>query len=360
MLDEADRLLGNAYHHWVRALIHSSHKISATSNLGLSSSALLPRSVSQVSSDDGNQSFESSLLFPPLNQPIQRLLFSATLTDNPSKLALLGIRNPIIIRALPFEKTSEVSVNDNNCNINNNTVKSIDKSHSAGDSISYSLPATLTEAICTCDTQRRPLILAALLAEALGVYTGYNNMIHPNSCVEGPSMCLVFSSSVETTHRLCLLLQIMNGQLEYGNSTSESTGTLFGGYVAEMSRLVRAEEREKVMTAAANGQVKVLVSSDHMARGIDLPNVRLVINYDPPTNSRTYVHRAGRTARANRSGHCITMLKIGQIGSFRKIRSTIVSKEGIEPGKCKPRKEGEVALSTSYKRALKLLPNFLK
>jgi superfamily II DNA/RNA helicase len=74
------------------------------------------------------------------------------------------------------------------------------------------------------------------------------------------------------------------------------------------------------MDACRAGTVAVLVSSDHMTRGIDLPNIRLVVNYDPPKHVKTYVHRAGRTARALRSGHCVTLLNVGQLGSFKKLR----------------------------------------
>ena len=62
-----------------------------------------------------------------------------------------------------------------------------------------------------------------------------------------------------------------------------------------------------------------------MARGIDLSNINLVINYDPPKFARSYVHRAGRTARAGKDGHCLTMLKFGQVSTFKGIRSEISS-----------------------------------
>ena len=64
-----------------------------------------------------------------------------------------------------------------------------------------------------------------------------------------------------------------------------------------MSRLLRAGDRESLMQEARDGGIKVLVSSDQLARGIDLPNIRFVINYDAPKYTKTYVHRVGRTAR---------------------------------------------------------------
>ena len=54
--------------------------------------------------------------------------------------------------------------------------------------------------------------------------------------------------------------------------------------------------------------MQVLVSSDAMTRGMDVEGVRNVINYDMPAYIKTYIHRAGRTARAGQSGRCFTLL----------------------------------------------------
>jgi hypothetical protein len=101
--------------------------------------------------------------------------------------------------------------------------------------------------------------------------------------------------------------------------------SFFGGHVLEMSRLVGSQVRERTMSLARAGRVRVIVSSDHMARGIDLANVDLVINYDPPKHARTYVHRVGRTARAGRAGHAVTLVKKGQLGVFENMRKLVDS-----------------------------------
>lgn len=54
------------------------------------------------------------------------------------------------------------------------------------------------------------------------------------------------------------------------------------------------------------GKTNVLVATDVAARGIDIPNVDLVIQLEPPTESESYIHRAGRTARAGKAGKVIT------------------------------------------------------
>jgi ATP-dependent RNA helicase DDX51/DBP6 len=53
----------------------------------------------------------------------------------------------------------------------------------------------------------------------------------------------------------------------------------------------------------------VLIATDAMTRGMDVEGIRNVINYDMPSYVKTYIHRAGRTARAGLSGSCFTMLR---------------------------------------------------
>lgn len=56
-----------------------------------------------------------------------------------------------------------------------------------------------------------------------------------------------------------------------------------------------------------------LIVTDAATRGVDLPETACVVNYDAPTQGRTYAHRAGRTARAGRDGTCLTLLRRNQV-----------------------------------------------
>ena len=61
------------------------------------------------------------------------------------------------------------------------------------------------------------------------------------------------------------------------------------------------------------GDIQVLVSSDAMTRGMDVDGVTNVINYDIPAYIKTYIHRAGRTARAGKAGRCFTLLRKDEV-----------------------------------------------
>lgn len=82
------------------------------------------------------------------------------------------------------------------------------------------------------------------------------------------------------------------------------------------------QERDEVMYEFKSGQRDVLVATDIVARGIDIDDISMVINYDVPHDAEDYVHRIGRTARADRDGIAITfvsdkdMYAFGQIESF--------------------------------------------
>ena len=68
-----------------------------------------------------------------------------------------------------------------------------------------------------------------------------------------------------------------------------------------------------------SGQIDVLVATDIVARGIDIDDIAMVINYDVPHDAEDYVHRIGRTARADRDGAAITFVSDLDIAAFKDI-----------------------------------------
>ncbi|MCQ2342523.1 MAG: DEAD/DEAH box helicase [Paludibacteraceae bacterium] len=79
------------------------------------------------------------------------------------------------------------------------------------------------------------------------------------------------------------------------------------------------KERDEVMLDFRNGKVDVLVATDIVARGIDIDDIPLVINYDVPHDAEDYVHRIGRTARAENLGKAVTFVSPDDQRYFHKI-----------------------------------------
>lgn len=82
-------------------------------------------------------------------------------------------------------------------------------------------------------------------------------------------------------------------------------------------------EREEVLRLFRNHNVNVLVATDIIARGIDIENIDLVINYDVPRDAEDYVHRIGRTARAQHEGEAYTLINEREMADFHRIEQLI-------------------------------------
>jgi superfamily II DNA/RNA helicase len=100
--------------------------------------------------------------------------------------------------------------------------------------------------------------------------------------------------------------------------------------------------RNRTLQSLRRGQVKVLVATDVAARGIDVPNITHVVNYDLPKFPEDYVHRIGRTGRAGRNGLAISLVNhaeamhVRRIERFTKQPIPVDVVEGFEPKKSAP------------------------
>lgn len=74
------------------------------------------------------------------------------------------------------------------------------------------------------------------------------------------------------------------------------------------------------------GRINILVATDIVARGIDIDDIRLVINFDVPHDSEDYVHRIGRTARANNDGVALTFISEKEQSNFKSMRTFLKKK----------------------------------
>ncbi|MEV3912570.1 DEAD/DEAH box helicase [Streptomyces canus] len=99
-------------------------------------------------------------------------------------------------------------------------------------------------------------------------------------------------------------------------------------------------QRTRTLAQFKDGQVTVLVATNVAARGLHVDDLDLVVNVDPPTDAKDYLHRAGRTARAGESGKVVTLVLSGQ----RRETSRVMAEAGIKPTVTKVR-SGEAELS---------------
>lgn len=93
--------------------------------------------------------------------------------------------------------------------------------------------------------------------------------------------------------------------------------------VAEMHSDLEQAEREDVLFQFKSGAIPVLVATDILSRGIDIDNIDLVINYDVPHDGEDYIHRIGRTARAESDGVAITLISEKEQRKFATIEELL-------------------------------------
>ena len=100
---------------------------------------------------------------------------------------------------------------------------------------------------------------------------------------------------------------------------------------------MQQSERTRTLNQVRDGAMRVLVATDVAARGIDVPGINLVVNYDAPREAEDYVHRIGRTGRAGRAGFAVTFLGhadrhlVRQIERFTGQRVSVMEIPGLEP-----------------------------
>lgn len=107
---------------------------------------------------------------------------------------------------------------------------------------------------------------------------------------DGGQRCLLFSCSKQKVKEITRALRKINVNCR------------------EMHSDLQQSERDEVMHLFKNGHTDVLVATDIVARGIDIDDITTVINYDVPADAEDYVHRIGRTARAQRNGVAVTLV----------------------------------------------------
>lgn len=297
IIDEADRMIDSMHQDWLNYVVKEVYRAQGSLELGSLFRRAEPGPVTAAS------------LWQP-QMPLQKLMFSATLTQNPEKLQQLGLHQPRLFTSVHSEKRRSGQGFEPHRTASGQTEEK------------FNFPQGLTEYYVPCNLNNKPLILLHFLLRLK-----FN-----------PVLC--FTNSREASHRLYLLVR------SYG-----------GVAAAEFSSRLSPNERKKTLKEFEQGKIQLLISTDATARGIDVDDVKCVINYDAPQYIRTYVHRVGRTARAGKAGLAFTLLLGVQEKNFlqmlRDAGSPGVQKQLIRHENLKP-------LIPQYENALEELHSIIK
>mgnify|MGYP001289319932 CR=1 FL=1 len=119
--------------------------------------------------------------------------------------------------------------------------------------------------------------------------------------VENPTSAIIFCNTKVKVHYVTAVLQ------------------RFGYDADELSADLGQKEREQVLERVRLGTLRFLVATDVAARGLDIPELSHVIQYEPPDDVESYIHRAGRTGRAGATGTAVTLVSAGELMAFNRI-----------------------------------------
>lgn len=145
---------------------------------------------------------------------------------------------------------------------------------------------------------------------------------------------------VEKSHKLSLLKRLLKDETatstlvfcktKHGSNKVVEFLEKNGVSVAAIHGNKSQAAREKALAAFRAGEIKVLVATDIAARGIDIPAISHIINYDIPLDPESYVHRIGRTARAGLNGIAISFCDSSEIKFLREVEKTIKLKIPVD------------------------------
>lgn len=296
VMDEADRMDNSEIdHNWIRHVERAVY-----SERQLVSCPCVSPHISNVSLESTCGCSASKYTLS--KKPIQKWLFSATLTSDPIKLQDMNLFKPKLFKAADEDLRK--------------TESKIVKTWA---------PTGLKEKMILVEEEDKPLVMWYFLK-----VLKYRRV-------------LCFTGSTENSHRLCLLMKhIPNVSVD------------------EISSNFHPKIREAVLKKFCSGITDVLISSDIMARGMDIQDVHYVICYDAPTTDITYIHRVGRTARAAKTGTAITLVTQDQLSRFsavvRKAHRMSSESSTVYPlEKMDIEKKKLYNLKGEYKEALKSL-----
>ncbi|KZT07643.1 DEAD-domain-containing protein [Laetiporus sulphureus 93-53] len=302
VIDEADRLLAQSFQDWLAQVLAATQP----PPLPAPSPSPNPPDLSLLASPSLSSTDPSSFPLPRADalapaflhlldgvpyvrtdvderreSSCQKLLFSATLTRDPAKIAALGLREPkyFIVQGRKGEGEEE----EEEAGVLDTVMEK------------FSMPATLTEHMLVCESSEKPLMLF--------------HLVH----MRGVTNALVFTKSAESTARLVKLFEFFETTLGQDRTRQKEGQIIARAYSSDLS----PGERKTILEKFKAQEIHILVCSDLISRGIDISHVSHVVSYDAPVDMRKYVHRVGRTARAGRAGDAWTLVEEQEARYFK-------------------------------------------
>ena len=232
-----------------------------------------------------------TLLKKQATQSIQTLLLSATLSPQIQQLAALSLHSPTFLdvdklQSCPVSQPVEISTD---------TAGTADSTDNTEEAV-YQVPQQLRQYYIQIDCNLRLPALCAFLRKELR---------NPNT---NHCRILIF---VNTCDSVAFHDELFH-ELYWPNDGMDTS--VFKGTLVSLHGNMPQHERLKNLRSFAKANYATLLCTDVAARGLDIPTVDWIIQYDPPTELSEYIHRVGRTARAGRSGQSLLFLQPSETG----------------------------------------------
>ncbi|KAI4189202.1 MAG: hypothetical protein L6R41_001645 [Letrouitia leprolyta] len=313
VVDEADRLLDESYQKWIDIVVSALEYQNLPSSL---ESQMMQR---------------YHLL---RKREIRKIILSATISRDISKLNELKLRRPKLV---VFHSEHLPKQMDNGI---------VEQTPKPEQSMQIQLPLTLQEiSIQIRDEENKPLYLIELLkqlpvndSQTPDKYTSINTngrrggstSDHNSLSSESISSSSVSSSVTtsagseseatsdryETEVQRSLSRPRVRGSLVFAHSTSSAhrlsrlLSMLSPEQASAAATLTKSSAKlsRRILSQFGSGKLNTIISTDRASRGLDIPGLAHVINYDMPPSANSYIHRVGRTARAGRVGKAITLV----------------------------------------------------
>ncbi|CAE7031096.1 hypothetical protein HRS9139_05127 [Pyrenophora teres f. teres] len=291
VIDEADQLLNQNFQGWANVLMDALHGETPVDLMNAQERI-------QRREHDANSIWSVAL---PARRQLTKVVLSATIEKDVTKLSTLRLKRPELV--IVQDDTTEVQPLDYEDDV-------------------FELPSTLEEfAVHVGDGSNKPLHLLYVLlnyvfpgSQTASVSSSDSSASDSSSDSDSDSgntsvsqqtgRVLIFAKSTESASRLSHLLSVLMPN--------------FKNHIKTMTRALTADASRKLLKSFSSGAIKILIASDAASRGLDIPDISHVINYDLPTSITSYVHRVGRTARADKPGEAWTLFTKTEAAWFLK------------------------------------------